>query len=177
MFAEKDRVMAAEYMLHVWYSAFVTEACYDFLQKRLKPLIEDVCNKIVGEPMTRLFGKTWDFGSSSLRLVLTREAWIKLPSYFDVPQAMTKERAHAIRQTVMHAPSRVDSLDGAILLRSPTMGLGTVKHREDGILVPFGQSRKAFTIPNPYVLLRRDALLIFLLFSNIRPFQDLLRFI
>ncbi|RWA06465.1 hypothetical protein EKO27_g8646 [Xylaria grammica] len=148
---EEDPSIAAEAMLHVWYSALVTESCYTLLQKKVKPIVEDVCNKIAGNPRQKLFSKTWDFGSSSLRLVLTREAWMKLPSYFDVPSGMTKETAQGTRQAVVNAPSRVDYVDRAVLVRSPAMGLGMIKYRNDGILVPFGQAREAFVIPNPTI--------------------------
>ncbi|KAK5627367.1 hypothetical protein RRF57_003082 [Xylaria bambusicola] len=151
MFMEEDPGAAAEFMLHVWYSVLVTESCYTLLQKKLKPLVEDICNKISSRPLRSLQGKTWNFGSSSLRLVLARQAWMKLLSYFDVPNGMTKETAQAVRQTVVGAPSRVDHVDRGVLLRSPTLGLGMMKYRNDGILVPFGQSRKAFVIPNPTV--------------------------
>ncbi|KAI1349390.1 hypothetical protein F5Y01DRAFT_327459 [Xylaria sp. FL0043] len=148
MLIEEDPNKAAESMLHVWYSALVTESCYNLLQK-LKPLVEDVCSKIAENPFQKLYGKTWDFRGNSLRLILTREAWMKLPSYFSVRAGMTKETTQAIRQAVVNAPSRVDYVDRAVLLRSPTVGLGMVKYRGDGILVPFGQAREAFTIPNP----------------------------
>ncbi|KAI0804923.1 hypothetical protein GGR55DRAFT_690875 [Xylaria sp. FL0064] len=148
MLIEEDPNKATESMLHIWYSALVTESCYNLLQK-LKPLVENVCNKIAEKPYQTLWGETWNFGGNSLRLILTREAWTKLPSYLDVRAGMTKETAQAIRQAVMNAPSRVDYVDRAIMLRPPTMGLGVVKYRSDGILVPFGQDREAFAIPNP----------------------------
>ncbi|KAI0146914.1 hypothetical protein GGR57DRAFT_494186 [Xylariaceae sp. FL1272] len=151
MFNEEDPNTAAEAMLHVWYSAFVTESCYALIQKKLKPMVEEVCSKIVGKHSRALLGKTWTFGNSCLRAVLTREAWMKLPSYFDVPSGLTKEAAHTVRQTVVNAPSRVDFVDRAILKTSPTMAVGMVKYRKDGILVPFGQPRDAFTVPIPTV--------------------------
>ncbi|KAI1736358.1 hypothetical protein F4680DRAFT_461244 [Xylaria scruposa] len=149
MLVEDDPSVAAEFMLHVWYSALITELCYDLLQKKLKPIVEDVCNKIAGKPCKNLFGKTWDFRGNSLRLVLTQEAWMKLLSYFDVPGGMTKETAHTIRQAVVNAPSRVDYVDRAILVQSPSMALGMIKYRNEGVLIPFGQPREAFIIPNP----------------------------
>ncbi|KAI0185492.1 hypothetical protein EV127DRAFT_348191 [Xylaria flabelliformis] len=149
MLVEEDPNVAAESMIHVWYSALVTEPCYALLQKKLKPIVEDICNKIAGKPSKTLLGKTWNFGRNSLRLVLTQEVWMKLPSYFEVPSGMTKETACAVRQAVVNAPSRVDYFDRALLLRSPAMGLGMIRYRNDGVLVPFGQDREAFLIPNP----------------------------
>ncbi|KAI1359481.1 hypothetical protein F5Y08DRAFT_349648 [Xylaria arbuscula] len=151
MLVEEDRVVAAESMLHIWYSALVTEACYTLLQEKIKPIIEDVCNKTVGKPGQSIFGKTWTFGGSSVRVVLTRVAWVQLLSYFEVPTRMTKKTAHDVRQAVVNAPSRVDFVDRSILMQPPNRGLGTIKYRQDGILIPFGQSHDAFIIPNPTI--------------------------
>ncbi|KAI0974668.1 hypothetical protein F4678DRAFT_485689 [Xylaria arbuscula] len=151
MLVEEDPNIAANSMLHVWYSALITEPCYNLLQKKIKPLIEEVCSKIAGKDSRTLLGKTWVFGSNSLRLILTHESWMKLPLYFDVPSGMTKETAHGIRQAVVNAPSRVDFVDRALLIRSPAMGLGMIKYRNDGVLIPFGQACDAFVIPNPTV--------------------------
>jgi len=149
MFNEEDPNTAAEAMIHVWYSALVTESCYTLLQKKLKPMVQEVCSNIVEKCPRALVDKTWTFGNSSLRIVLTREAWMKLPLYFDVPNGLTKEAAHDVRQAIVNAPSRVDFLDRAILRTSPTMALGMIKYRNDGVLIPFGKPRDAFTVPNP----------------------------
>ncbi|KAI1262719.1 hypothetical protein F5Y18DRAFT_438850 [Xylariaceae sp. FL1019] len=151
MFNEEDPNTAADAMLHVWYSAFVTESCYNLLQKKLKPMVEEVCSTIARKHSRGLFGKTWNFGNGSLRMVLTREAWLKLPSYFDVPSGLTTEAAHAVRQAVVNAPSRIDYVDRAILKMSPAIAVGMIAYRKHGVLVPFGQPRDAFTVPNPTV--------------------------
>lgn len=149
MFNEENPNTAAEAMLHVWYSALVTESCYTLLQKKLKPMVEEVCSNMAEKCSGALIVKTWTFGNSSLRIVLTREAWMKLPSYFDVPSGLTKEAAHDVRQAIVNAPSRVDFVDRAILKTSPTTAVGMIKYRKDGVLIPFGQPRDAFTVPNP----------------------------
>ncbi|KAI1287182.1 hypothetical protein F5Y03DRAFT_405643 [Xylaria venustula] len=151
MFNEEDPNTAAEAMLHVWYSALVTESCYTLLQKKLKPMVEEVCSKIAEKDSQALLAKTWTFENSSLRIVLTREAWVKLSSYFDVPSGLTKEAAQNIRQAIVNAPSRIDYVDRAILTKPPAAAIGMIKYRKDGVLVPFGQPRDAFNVPNPTV--------------------------
>lgn len=81
--------------------------------------------------------------------MLTRETWMKLASYFDVPSGLTKEVAHAVRQAVVNAPLRIDLVDRAVLKTSPTMAVGMIRYRKYGVLMPLGQSRDAFTVPNP----------------------------
>jgi hypothetical protein len=151
LFVEKDPAVAAEYVLHVWYSALITELCSRMLFDKLRPLVEEVCNKIAQKPGPARFGKTWKFGESSLRLILTRDNWYSLLSYFDVPQGLTKDTAQRVRQRTVSTPERVDYLDRKLCHKSPSEQLGMTKFRKDGILLPFGHPREDFTIPNPCV--------------------------
>ncbi|KAI0904588.1 hypothetical protein F4823DRAFT_628512 [Ustulina deusta] len=148
-FVEGNPGVAAEHVLHIWYSALITESCHGILLKGLKPLIEQVCNKIAQKPGSALLGKTWKFGGSSLRLVLTRDNWFSLLSYFDVPRGLTKDTAQQLRQRVVSAPGRVDYVDRAMYTKSPTGKAAMTKFRDDGLLLPFGQPREEFTTPNP----------------------------
>ncbi|KAI3337490.1 hypothetical protein HD806DRAFT_543118 [Xylariaceae sp. AK1471] len=148
-FVEKDPAVAAEHVLHIWYSALITEPCNRMLLNKLKPLVEDVCNKTAQKPGPALLAKTWKFGESSLRLILTRDNWFSLLSYFDVPWGLTKDRAQLVRQRTVSAPERVDYVDRKLCNKSPAERLGMTKFRGDGILLPFGQPREAFTVPNP----------------------------
>ncbi|KAI1118712.1 hypothetical protein F5Y14DRAFT_461550 [Nemania sp. NC0429] len=132
-------------------------ACNQFLHERVKPLVAAVCRKIALKPGTDLFGKTWQFAASSLRLVLTRDGWFSLLRYFDVPRGLTKDIAQRVRQKVMSATERVDYVDIFLCtMSSPSSRLGMMKFRGDGILLPFGQSRAAFTNPNPTLFLSPD---------------------
>lgn len=67
-----------------------------------------------------------------------------------MPSGLTKEAAQNIRQAIVNAPSRVDFIDRAILIKSPTMAVRIIKYSQDGVLVSFGQPRDAFTVPSPY---------------------------
>ncbi|KAK7755620.1 hypothetical protein SLS62_002229 [Diatrype stigma] len=118
------------------------------LVNKVKPLVEEVCNKTAKKLGSALLAKTWKFGQSSLRLVLTRDNWLALLAYFDVPQGLTKDTAQSVRQKVMSAPERVDYVHRAFCTKSPSSRLGMAKFRDDGILLPFGQPRGAFTVPN-----------------------------
>ncbi|KAI8961484.1 hypothetical protein F5Y11DRAFT_326332 [Daldinia sp. FL1419] len=148
---EDDPIIAAEHVLHIWYSTLITESCYNLLQSKLRPMVEDVCNKIGHRIGSSLLAKTWSFGSTSVRLVLSRDEWFSLRSYFDVPRGLTKDAAQRVRQGVMLAPERVDYVDRSLCLKSPSERLGMFKFRSDGMLLPFGHTRAVFTIPNPTV--------------------------
>ncbi|KAI1777963.1 hypothetical protein F4818DRAFT_456940 [Hypoxylon cercidicola] len=148
-FHEEDPVQAAEHVLHIWYSTLLTESCHGMLLHKLKPMIKEVCDSISKKPGLALLGKTWTFGESSLRMVLTRDNWFILLTYFDVPQGLTEDDAQLLRQRVMSAPERIDFVDTIRCMEPPPTRLGTAKFRSDGMMLPFGQPRKDFKVPNP----------------------------
>ncbi|KAI0108740.1 hypothetical protein F4776DRAFT_643594 [Hypoxylon sp. NC0597] len=150
-FLEDDPIMAAEYVLHTWYSALVTKPCYDMLQNKIKPVVKSVCDKIAHKTGQTLLGETWSFGKSSLRLALTRNDWFSLLSYFDVPQGLDKDSAQLVRGKVTSNPDGVDQYERDLCYKSPPARVATAKFRGDGILLPFGQSREEFIIPNPTI--------------------------
>ncbi len=141
--------VATSTMLHVWYSALISTDMLRSLQDSILPLIQDVCIKIQAKPAQSLLSKTWTFGSRSLRLVLTKQEWDRLPSYFEVPNGLSMAQAQAIRVSTTLAPERKDFLDRALLNQPPAWRACTVKFRKDGILLPFGSTRKELDTPNP----------------------------
>ncbi|KAI0379388.1 hypothetical protein F5Y04DRAFT_290284 [Hypomontagnella monticulosa] len=148
-FVERDPIMAAEYVIHLWYSMFITEPCHELLQSKLKPMVINVCNKISEKPGSKLLRKTWVFEGNRLRLTLTRDNWFSLLSYFDTPPGITMEVAQQVRRRVVSAPERIDYVDRVLSIQAPSTRLCIVKFREDGILLPFSQSRHDFTVVNP----------------------------
>ncbi|KAI8944514.1 hypothetical protein F4801DRAFT_594888 [Xylaria longipes] len=148
-FVEDNAAAAAEHVLHVWYSALVTESCYSMLCGKLKPFVEQVCNKITQKSGPTLLSKTWKFGECFLRLVLTRDDWFSLLSYFDIPLGLSKDTAQRVRQSIVSAPQRITYWESVMCTKSPTGRVAMGKFCRDGLLLPFGQSRLPFTIPNP----------------------------
>ncbi|KAI1469074.1 uncharacterized protein F4812DRAFT_457619 [Daldinia caldariorum] len=146
---EDNPSLAAEHVLHIWYSALITESCRSLLQDKLRPMIQDVCNQIMHKSSSSLLSKTWLFGNVSVRLILCRDNWFSLLSYLDVPKGLTIEAAQCIRRGTMLAPQSVDDRDRALSLKVPCVRIGTLRFRADGILLPFSSSREEFTIPNP----------------------------
>ncbi|KAI0111207.1 hypothetical protein GGR51DRAFT_569241 [Nemania sp. FL0031] len=148
-FAEDDPIVASENVLHMWYSALVPESCYNRLRENIKLFVKEVCNEIAENSGTALLEKTWQFGTGSLRVVLTRDNWLSLLRYFDISQGLTKDKAQQVRQSTVSATERIDYVDRALCKMSPSGRMGMAKFREDGILLPFGQIRETFTRPNP----------------------------
>ena len=101
------------------------------------------------KPPSSLQAKTWTCNKISLRLVLRKEQWLRLPRYLKVPNGLTVALAQKTRKSVMLASGRRDYLERALYNQPPAWRACTMKFREDGILLPFGSSRGEFDTPNP----------------------------
>ena len=141
--------VATPIMLHVWYSVLVSANMLHSLQDSILPLLQEVCKKIEAKPAQSLLSKKWTFGTRSLRLVLTKEQWDRLPSYFDVPDGLSMAQAQTIRTSTTLAPGRKDYLDRALLMQQPAWRVGLMKFRKNGILLPFASTCKELDTPNP----------------------------
>lgn len=147
-----DVARIAQELIHLWYSAFLTEElCFEF-RTRVLPFVTEVCAKTKNETMHATIDETWVFSSGcSMRLVLRREQWIWLSQYFEIPRSISKEAAHALRTATTLAPERVDCRDRWYFKDlNPPVRVAKQRFREDGVLIPFGHSRKGFDVPNPY---------------------------
>ena len=146
---DKDPDEALETILHVWYSAKLQSSHLHQLQSSIRPLFQEVCTKIKNKPDGTILGKTWTFGSKSLRMTLSKEKWMLLPSYLEVPDGLSCSQADEIRKATTLAHERKDYQDRNTLLQKPPHRVCRQRFREDGILLPFARPRQAFDSPNP----------------------------
>ncbi|KAK0861635.1 hypothetical protein LTR87_016882 [Friedmanniomyces endolithicus] len=148
-FVAPDHAQAVDCMLHIWYSAMITPAHADFLQTKLRPLISDVVLKIERKAPDAVLGKTWIFSAETCRAELTKSQWDSLLPYFEVPAALTTERAQQIRTAITLTPECHDHRDRHLCAQKPAHRACLWEFREDGILLPFSSSREPFVVPNP----------------------------
>lgn len=73
--------VAAELVLHVWYSARLTSGMIQSLHRSVKRLIADVVPEIVVRSRSVLLSKTWTFGTGSVSARLYTERWNFLAGY------------------------------------------------------------------------------------------------
>lgn len=151
VFVSKDISQAIDCMIHVWYSALITEEHETLLSKTIRPMIDEVNQKIQAKGSDSLHAKTWRFGTSTLRLVLSKEEWAALPTYLSSRPGLSRERAHEIRTAVTMAVEREDYVHRSWIAARPEFRVCLQKFREDGMLLPFGHSREAYDRPNLYV--------------------------
>lgn len=144
-----DTQSAAEAMIHIWYSALLPPWIVTGLEEKVLPLIKDACSKAQETPKSARLGMTWKFMSSKVQVVLTKQQWHHLLEYFLVPSALSSTKANEIRRATTLAPHRVDHQDRNWCAQPPAWRVAKHKFRKDGILLPFGNSRKNFTVPNP----------------------------
>jgi hypothetical protein len=144
-----DPEVATPMILHIWYSALIPAIALDLLQLHILPQVDDVCTKIQSKPPSSLQAKTWTYDNRSLRLVLRKEQWFRLKTMFGLPEGLSSSKAQKVRRSVTLAPERKDYVDRALYAQPPAWRVCKMKFREDGILLPFGSSRREFNTPNP----------------------------
>ncbi|KAF5234485.1 hypothetical protein FAUST_7573 [Fusarium austroamericanum] len=129
-----DVVARNAVMLLLALTAEGQDEVIDCIIHKVRPLLEEVCDKIKNRPPNTYLGKTWVFGhQSSLRLVLDKSSWEGLLALMDVPKGLTADKANNIRTAVTLADSR------------------------DGLLLPFGACRTEFRLPNPTFFQNKDS--------------------
>ena len=140
---------AVECMIHTWYSASIRPSDMAILETRIRPLIEDVVRKLSNRKSTVSQRKTWTFGQNTCTVEMSKTSWTSLLRYIKNVENLTMDRAQQIRSRVTLAPERVDYRDRHMLALTPSRRLCMQRFREDGLLLPFGASRVAFSVPNP----------------------------
>ena len=140
---------AAETIVHIWYSAFLKADMLKQLRSTVLPMINDVCLEIRDESSETLHAETLTSASCSLRLLLDKATWLKLPSYFEVPDGLTKSIASNIRKKVTLDPKQKDYREWKLFVLPPKWRLPYVLYHQDGILLPFQGQRELFDTPNP----------------------------
>jgi hypothetical protein len=114
-----------------------------------------VCDELADREATSLAAKTWEFGKCSSSVVLDKKHWTQLLDFISVSKELTTQQAHDIRKAMNDSPQRLDFIQRFLLMRKPEHRICKEKFRDEGILLPFGHSRKDFTIPNPQVKVAR----------------------
>lgn len=147
--AVEDVDEAADCILHVWYSAFIRPSHVALLRRQVRPLIDEVVQKVRSKSEESYLGKTWSFGRCKLRSVLKKSSWQHLLSCLDLDASMTTEKARELRAGVAMAETRRDYRERQLFCQPYQHRLAVNKFRQDGILLPFGASRQDFTQPNP----------------------------
>jgi hypothetical protein len=139
---------AVDCIIHVWYSTLVRQYDIDILQSYVRPMIEEMCEKIKSKKLGA-YSKTWKLRRGTLRVGMEKSSWDRLLSLLSKPIKVSVDRARIIRKSTMLATSRVDYRERTMCALSPLRRVAFAKFQEDGLLVPFGYPRHEFKKPNP----------------------------
>jgi hypothetical protein len=143
---------AVPMMIHLWYSVFLPKCMVDALQKTILPRIDQVYSKIKDKTSNFAQGETYKVGNkSTLRILLSKEDWLRLKEALTVPEGLTASMGRQVRQATTLNPARADALNFELFLRRPGGMAAWRTFCEDGVLLPFGSSRASFDTPNPQV--------------------------
>lgn len=140
---------AAELMIHLWYSARLTEEMLKAIETTIRPLIADMVEKIEGKREDILLLRRWMFGPRQLVVLLCKRQWSFLLQFMDARHLPSHTEAR--RRDVMLNANRRDY--GRYLFRlPPKQRICHSKFRETGTLLPFGNCSEGNIYPNPYVM-------------------------
>lgn len=156
-----DKEDTIDAVLHLWYSAFITQDHYDFLQMTIRAVLD----RFHGHGVAKIEADGWVckkvvFGESTLSMQLRDRYWPDLASYLDTANTLQYGEAHSLRQRRLLAEfppeQREDRRDFKTLLQTNQHRLCWQQLQKDGILLPFGHSRAKFDIPNPLLFVSKD---------------------
>lgn len=140
-------IVAAELILHIWYSARLTPKMLQDVKDRVRPLIAEVSKKIEQRKDDVLLSKTWTFGTRVLSLRLYKHQWDFILRLFDSEKPVSKSEGE--RRYVMLNDTRVDYRERRLFQMSPSRRASSFKMRETGLLLPFGSCLDSYTCSNP----------------------------
>lgn len=140
-------IIAAELILHIWYSARLTPKMLQDVKDRVRPLIAEVVKKIEQKKNDVLLSKTWTFGTRVLSLRLYKQQWSSILRLFDGEQPVSKSEEE--RKYVMLNETRVDYRERRLFMLSPSRRACSFKMRETGMLLPFGSCLDGYNCSNP----------------------------
>ena len=138
---------AVDLMLHLWYSARLTNRMENLLETKIQPLIAYVVEKIATKSDNVIHAKTWTVNKSSIAVRLYKHQWgliLKLLTS-KPPTAITE----ANRTFVTLNESRKDHRQRHYYNMTPPMRLCAQKLRATGILLPFSNYAGEFVATNP----------------------------
>ena len=149
MSAQLSPLEAAELVLHIWYSARLTQGMLAAIDKYATKAIADTVAKIKDKDDDVMQSKKWIFGTAEIIVRLYKPQWTTLLQILEAKHDVKKTEKE--RRKIVLAPSRLDYRDRE-LFNLPGFGrMCSTKFRETGVLAPFGSALDSFECPNPLV--------------------------
>lgn len=149
LLTEPDAQKAAFCILHLWYSAFIPWEA----EEQLNTVRQVLGRSLPPDYIPSWFTLEWDAANTAhsfVRLTMRDKHFNGLLRHMRMKPRKTA-RAKKDRSEHVDVPRRRDWLDMHRVRHRPGRRSCQEKFRADGILLPYGASRDAFVIQNPYV--------------------------
>ena len=141
-------VVAAEIMLHIWYSARLRLRMLQNVKDHVRPLIAQVLKESEQRKHYTLLSGTWTFGSRVLSLCLCKGQWEYILMMLDAKHPVSNSEVHKQQYMKLNATA-LDTLEHRLLQMPPSWRVSIVKMRESGMLLPFGCCLDQYSCQNP----------------------------
>lgn len=113
--------IASDMILHLWYSAFLTESIVHSIKNTILPIIqEDLRSKRLNAQGKKL-GAIWTYQKTNLSAEFDRKTWNLVLAYCQGNQPFSFDDAGRLRRLVTLAASRQDYIDRAMFQLPPFM--------------------------------------------------------
>ena len=149
--AQLPPVEAAELILHIWYSARLTQGMLAAIDKHATQPIADTVAKIKDKDDKVIQSKKWTFGTAQIIVRMYKPQWKNLLHILEAKHDVNKTEEE--RRKIVLAPSRIDYRNRELFNLPGFARMCSTKFREAGVLAPFGSALDHFDRSNPLVLL------------------------
>lgn len=139
--------VAADIMLHVWYTARLKPHMLRAIHKHVTPIVADVVIKIKRKSKRVILSKTWTFGSKVVSARLYKDQWYTLLGMVAENPKLAETEEN--RRDVMLSESRLDTRELSLCSLSPLRRLCASRMRRTGVLLPFGSCLEEYSVANP----------------------------
>jgi hypothetical protein len=151
----EDRAGALDLMIHVWYSSHLRPGHVRLITELIRPLIakayEQAIERSRGTDEVHWHGLNLVEDGRGMFIKLKIEDWRELLDYFTFHPDNDMDHPPSIisRDEVVSADFVRDERDLILLRHPPHRRIAIEKFWRDGIVQPFGQQGRDFTVPNP----------------------------
>ncbi|KAL8784828.1 MAG: hypothetical protein Q9213_003732 [Squamulea squamosa] len=143
----EDSALAAELILHLWYSSRLTPTLMSVLGSKITPEMSRSVEAAEDKNQGDLISQSWSLHSATVSVHLSRTQWYFILKVLQAKHSVAESEPN--RQSITVSKRRSDHRERHYYNLTPSMRLCSHKFRQGGVLLPFGYSDKNFNVVNP----------------------------
>lgn len=145
--AQLPPLVAAELVVHFWYSARLTHEMLATIDKYVRGPVAEVFAKVDKKSDSALLSKIWTFGGTGIRVLSYKPQWATLHRIIEAKHDVLQTEQN--RRDVALAASRIDHWERELYTLSGSRRKCSARFRETGVLLPYGSCLDHFDRSNP----------------------------